>query len=57
MKDFQLTLNINEVNQIIKALGHMPFNQVSDLIAKIHAQAQQQLVSNGHQPSNVEETN
>lgn len=49
MKDFQLTLNLNEVNLIIKSLGNLPFNQVSDLINKIHAQAQQQLVSNGHE--------
>ena len=54
MKDFELTLNINEVNLIIKALGNMPFNQVSDLITKIHAQAQKQLVSNGHEKISAE---
>jgi len=50
MKDFKLKLDIAEVNLIIKALGNLPFNQVNELIAKIHSQAQEQLVAaNGHE--------
>jgi|GEM_PF-6141187 len=43
MKDFKITVNVNETNLILRALGHMPYNQVSDLVAKIHAQVQDQL--------------
>lgn len=51
MKDFQLTLSLNEVNIIIKALGNLPFNQVNEIIAKIHTQAQEQITAptNGHE--------
>lgn len=50
MKEFKLKLDINEVNLIIKALGNLPFNQVSELVGKIHNQAQEQLVAaNGHE--------
>jgi len=38
----ELKLELNEVNGILNALGNMPFVQVRDLIAKIHAQAQPQ---------------
>ena len=51
MKNFKLTLTLDEVNLIIKALGNLPFNQVNDLVATIHLQAQEQLVAaNGHEP-------
>ncbi len=43
MKDFKLSLNLNEVNMIIKALSNLPYNQVNEIISKIHAQAQEQL--------------
>lgn len=50
MKDFKLTLNLNEVNLILKALGNLPYNQVSEVISKIHAQAQEQIsIPNGHE--------
>ena len=45
MKEFKLTLTVNEVNTILKALGAMPYNQVSELIGKIHGQAQVQLTN------------
>ena len=45
MKEFKLTLTINETNLILKALAELPFKQVSDLVGKIHAQAQQQLIN------------
>lgn len=43
MKEFKLTLNVNDVNLILKALGNLPYNQVNELVSKIHAQAQQQM--------------
>ncbi len=43
MKELKLTLTVNETNLILKALGNMPFNQVTELVGKIHTQAQQQL--------------
>jgi hypothetical protein len=45
MKEFKLLLNVNEVNVILKALGTMPYNQVTEIVAKIHAQAQEQLTN------------
>jgi hypothetical protein len=45
MKELKLQLNINEVNNVIKALGTLPYNQVHELIAKIHTQATAQLAS------------
>ena len=45
MKEFKLLLNVNEVNTILKALGNMPYNQVNELVTKIHAQAQEQLTN------------
>ena len=58
MKDFKLTLNLNEVNLVIRALGNLPYNQVNELLAKVHAQAQEQVVAaNGHETAGVLETN
>jgi phosphoribosylformylglycinamidine (FGAM) synthase PurS component len=45
MKEFKLLLNVNEVNTILKALGNMPYNQVNDIVSKIHTQAQEQLTN------------
>jgi hypothetical protein len=45
MKDFNLKLNANEVNLILKALSQLPYNQVNEIILKIHSQAQEQLTS------------
>lgn len=39
MQDIQLELTFEEVNIILKALGNLPFNQVYELIGKIHEQA------------------
>jgi hypothetical protein len=41
-KDIQLDLNFEEINVILKALGNLPFNEVYDLIGKIHEQANTQ---------------
>jgi hypothetical protein len=38
----QLELTFDEINVILKALGAMPFNQVFELIGKIHSQANEQ---------------
>lgn len=43
MQELTLTLTINEVNQILSALGKLPYSEVSELIKKIHAQANAQL--------------
>ena len=37
--DITLDLNIEEVNLILKALSNLPFNEVYELIGKIHEQA------------------
>ena len=39
----ELKLELAEVNNVLNALGNMPFIQVKDLIAKIQAQAQPQV--------------
>lgn len=41
-KNIKLELNFEEVNIILKALGNLPFNEVYDLIGKIHEQANTQ---------------
>lgn len=41
-KHIQLDLNFEEINVILKALGNLPFNEVYDLIGKIHEQANSQ---------------
>lgn len=41
-KTIKLELNFEEVNIILKALGNLPFNEVYDLIGKIHEQANTQ---------------
>ena len=41
-KEIQLKLNIDEINLLLKALGNLPFNEVYDLIGKIHDQANAQ---------------
>ena len=51
MKDIQLTLSLEEVNNILNALGTQPYAQVQPLIAKIQTQgsAQLQAVQNGQE--------
>ena len=43
MKEMTLKLTIEEVNQVLTALGSLPFIQVHELIGKIQAQASAQL--------------
>lgn len=43
MKEINLKLNIDEVNQILEGLGAQPFNKVFALIGKIQQAAAQQL--------------
>jgi hypothetical protein len=38
-----LSLELNEVNLIIKALSERPFREVYELVGKIHAQSNTQL--------------
>ena len=39
----ELTLDINEINLIIKSLSEKPFREVYELIGKIHGQSHKQL--------------
>jgi len=43
MKKMTIILNIEETNQILSALGQMPYVQVFQLVQKIQSQAQSQL--------------
>jgi hypothetical protein len=43
MEEIKLKLLVNEVNQVLTALGNLPYDKVNDLIIKIHHQAEQQL--------------
>ncbi len=52
MSDIKLTLTLNEVNQLMEALGNMPYRSVFGLINKIHQESQGQL-----QPKETEEGN
>lgn len=45
MKEVNLKLNVNEVNMVIKALGQLPYNQVYEIIGRIHTQASEQVNS------------
>jgi hypothetical protein len=48
MKDVNLTLNLNDVNTVLRALSALPYNQVNVLIDRIQQQAKAQLgQSNG----------
>jgi hypothetical protein len=40
--NIQLQLTFDEINTVLKALGNLPFNEVYDLIGKIHDQANSQ---------------
>lgn len=43
MKAITLTLDVDDINLILEALGNMPYVKVSQLIANIHQQANSQL--------------
>jgi hypothetical protein len=42
-QEIQLTLSLGEVNQVLDALGGIPYRQVYQLIGKIQTQAEAQL--------------
>lgn len=44
MKRLKIELSVNEINQILEALGNMPYIKVHDLITSIQHQANEQLV-------------
>ncbi len=43
MDALQLTLTVDDVNLILKALGRLPFDEVSELIANLRAQAEREI--------------
>jgi hypothetical protein len=43
IQEIKITLTLGEVNQILDALGSVPYRQVFQLIAKIQTQAETQL--------------
>ena len=43
MQEFELTLTLAEINQILEALGQKPYQDVFQLVSKIQQQAQAQL--------------
>lgn len=43
MECVTLKLSVQEVNTVIKSLSNLPYNQVFELIEKIHKQANDQL--------------
>jgi hypothetical protein len=43
MKEINLTVNIDEANLILEALGNLPFVRVFALIGKIQEQSSQQI--------------
>lgn len=52
MEEITLKLTINDTNSILGALGNLPYIQVMELIAKIQAQAKEQLVATGESAVN-----
>lgn len=42
-QEVKLTLSVGEVNQILDALGNIPYRQIYQLIGKIQRQAEDQL--------------
>ena len=53
MNKINLTLDINEVNIIIKSLSTRPFGEVYELIGKVHAQYNVQLPNQISQPQPI----
>lgn len=43
MKDLNLSLSLNDVNTVLRALSALPYSQVNTLIEKIQQQAKAQL--------------
>ena len=53
MKNINLQLTIDETNLVLEALGNLPFSMVFTLVAKIQAQASEQLNSDGQLGENT----
>jgi hypothetical protein len=45
MQEIKLSLEIDEVNLVLEALGHLPFARVYALVGKVQEQAARQLQS------------
>ena len=43
MQQIQVTLTLNEINQILDALGSKPYGEVYELITNLQTQAREQL--------------
>ncbi|MBC6479735.1 MAG: hypothetical protein GDA56_20100 [Hormoscilla sp. GM7CHS1pb] len=43
MEEIELKLTVNEVNQVLEALGQLPYARIYQLIHKVQDQAQQQI--------------
>lgn len=56
IQEVKITLTLGEVNQILDALGNVPYRQVFQLIAKIQTQAEAQLQQPGNSNSLPQET-
>jgi hypothetical protein len=50
MEQISLNLTIEEINQILDALGQMPYTRVFQVIDKIKIQAEAQLRTQGSKP-------
>lgn len=54
MEEIELKLTLNEVNQILEALGQRPYAQIYQLVHKVQEQAQSQIRASAqanHAPS------
>lgn len=47
-----LSLEVDEVNLLLQALGERPFKEVYDLVGKINDQAYEQMVKASHKNPN-----
>lgn len=50
MEKIKLEFSLEEVNMVLESLGKLSYEQVYQLIPKIHAQAKKQLNGNGAMP-------
>ncbi|MEH2241458.1 hypothetical protein [Nostoc sp.] len=55
-QEIKITLTLGEVNQILDALGNIPYRQVFQLIGKIQMQAEAQLQPSANSNSLPQET-
>jgi len=55
MEEINLRLSLDEVNQLLDALGEKPYKQVYQLVRKIQAQAEAQLHENTAPAAGVSE--